>query len=295
MPCAEIRLNERFSQLAMQHPCLGRALNKGRVHLPVSPACNIKCRFCTRGFNASEYRPGVTRQILSVEDVGETVKKALALCPQISVVGIAGPGDALASDHALRCFIRLHREFPELIGCMSTNGLMLPEYMDDIVRAGIRSVTVTVNAVEASLLSQIVERITLDGKSITGEDGAKALLTRQFQGIRRLAEKDVLVKINTVLIPQINGNHIDEIARAVAGQGASIINIIPLIPQGDFAHMEPPDCEQISQARADAEQYLPVFRHCQHCRADACGLLGENSMEDRLYQHISCENTFSHG
>ena len=30
-----------------------------RIHLPVSPACNIQCRFCKRGFNKWEIRPGV--------------------------------------------------------------------------------------------------------------------------------------------------------------------------------------------------------------------------------------------
>ena len=36
-----------FEQLSKVHPCfaLGAKNNKGRVHLPVSPGCNIQCNW----------------------------------------------------------------------------------------------------------------------------------------------------------------------------------------------------------------------------------------------------------
>ncbi|MDR3289563.1 MAG: radical SAM protein [Peptococcaceae bacterium] len=294
MACLELKIDERFEHLAKNHPCLGRAPHKGRLHLPVSPACNIKCRFCTRRFNDVETRPGVARQVLPVVEGLGIVEKARVLCPEISVVGIAGPGDSLATNHALECLALVHEQYPDLIGCMSTNGLMLPDRVETIVAAGVGSVTVTVNAVEPSILERIVERVVFDGDILTGIEAAELLIARQLEGIKALAAKDVLVKINSVLIPEINGSHIGRIAEATAQLGASIINIIPLIPQGDLAHLAAPDCTQLNEARAAAEEYLPVFRHCQHCRADACGLLGED-VSNQLYQNISSENTFSHG
>jgi nitrogen fixation protein NifB len=291
---AELRISEKFGRLMLNHPCLGRAPHKGRLHLPVSPACNIKCRFCTRAFNARENRPGVTRSVLPVEEAMDIVAQAVDLCPEISVVGIAGPGDSLATNHALRCFARIRDEHPELLGCLSTNGLMLPERAAEIARSGVNSVTVTVNAVDSAIQAQIVEWIVLDGRRLGGAAAAAALTDRQLTGIRLLAGLDVLVKINTVLIPAINGAHIGEIARVTAEAGAALINIIPLIPQGDFAHWPEPDCADLQQARTDAERWLPVFRHCQHCRADACGLLGRD-LSAQLYRDVSADNTFSHG
>lgn len=295
MSCEAVKPDERFEHLAQRHPCLGRAPNRGRLHLPVSPYCNIKCRFCTRSFNETEHRPGVTRSVLPLDETVEIVNKAVELCPELSVIGIAGPGDSLASEHALVCLSRLNKEQPELIGCMSTNGLMLPESIDAIVEAGISTVTVTVNAVNPELLAQIVEKVILDGKTYGGTEGSEILISRQLQGIEKLAERDVFIKINMVLIPEINGNHAGEVARMTSGLGASIINIIPLIPQGDFIHMPPPTCRELNIAREEAERYLPVFRHCQHCRADACGILGKADISSRLYENLSCENTFSHG
>jgi nitrogen fixation protein NifB len=48
----------------------------------------------------------------------------LKLCPEITVVGIAGPGDPLATTHALETFKLIHNRYPQLIKCLSTNGLL---------------------------------------------------------------------------------------------------------------------------------------------------------------------------
>jgi nitrogen fixation protein NifB len=135
----------------------------------------------------------------------------------------------------------------------------------------------------------------LDGKSYTGPEGAAILIAAQKRGIQKAAALGLLIKINIVLIPAINGNHIGEIARTVAGLGAGLINIIPLIPQFEFAGTPPPDCVELAQAREAAEAHLPVFRHCRHCRADACGIPGRGDLSTLLYGGRQFAETFSHG
>ncbi len=44
-----------------------------------------------------------------------------------------------------------------------------------------------------------------------------------------------------------------------------------------FKDLRPPTCEEISGARAKAEKYLPQFKLCKQCRADAVGIPGHNS------------------
>jgi len=63
----------------------------------------------------------------SPEESLAVVEKALKLCPEITVVGIAGPGDPLATTHALETFKLIHNRYPQLIKCLSTNGLLLEE------------------------------------------------------------------------------------------------------------------------------------------------------------------------
>lgn len=286
-----------FSHLAKMHPCLGGEAhrNYGRVHLPVSPACNIQCKFCKRNCNLTEERPGVTYGILTPEKAVETVLKALELCPQISVVGIAGPGDTLATPHALKTFKLVHEAFPDLIKCLSTNGLMLEHYAYKLADVGVSTVTVTVNAVYPHILSQIVSHIVFEGKKYVGEEAAGILINKQLKGIAIMSHLGIIVKVNSVLIPGVNENHFQEIAKMVKKAGAGLFNIIPLIPQHELGQIPVPTCKQLNNAREAAELYLEVFRHCRHCRADACGIPGKTDLSRVLYGVQSSLETFSHG
>jgi nitrogen fixation protein NifB len=268
------------------HPCFSEKAHnkKGRIHLPVSPACNIQCRFCARAKNTKENRPGVAAGLLRPEEAVDTVRRALKLCPEISVVGIAGPGDTLATDHAIDTFRRVHQVYPELIKCLSTNGLNLPGKGRRLYDVGVRTITVTVNAVNKEVLDKVVSWVKDD----------RDLIKAQLTGIRECADIGMAVKVNTVLIPGVNDKHIADIAKAVKEAGASRQNIIPLIPQNEFANIDAPSCKQIEEARAEAGVYLEQFRHCKHCRADACGIPGVSDLSKKLYENRELE-TFSHG
>jgi nitrogen fixation protein NifB len=293
----------RQNHIANQHPCFsGEAnMNKGRIHLPVSPVCNIQCRFCKRSIGAlgvyekTEQRPGVSAELLAPEEAAAMVRRGLELCPEISVAGIAGPGDTLATGHALKTFALIHEEFPWLINCLSTNGLLLERYTDELFQAGVKTLTVTVNAVDPVILDKICDRVILDGVVYEGAEGASILIEAQKRGIKKTADLGFLVKINTVLIPFINGDHIGEIARTVSRLGAGIFNIIPLIPQFEFEDFPVPSCDELAMARRAAEEYMPVFRHCRHCRADACGIPGKGDFSRKLYGERMFAETFSHG
>lgn len=288
--------NEELLRIAKTHPCLSREANTtfGRLHLPVSPACNIQCRFCSRSLNKTEQRPGVTAQVLKPEQAVEKVRQALELCPQITVAGIAGPGDTLATDSALRTFRLVHEAYPNLTLCLSTNGLMLPDYAQKLYDTGVRTITVTVNAVDPDIQSKIISYIVYQGIRYVGREAASILIRRQLEGIRKVSALGVIIKINTVLIPGVNDGHIETVAKTVREAGANIYNIIPLIPQHDFSGYPAPSCLQIEAARAAAEKYIPIFRHCQHCRADACGIPGKGDLSSKLYGETGVE-TFSHG
>lgn len=287
---------EQFGHLLKRHPCFNGEANLqwGRIHLPVCPACNIQCRFCKRGFNKWEQRPGVSRMLLTPEAAVALVSKALEMCPELTVAGIAGPGDSLATDHALQTFELIHRRFPQLINCLSTNGLLLAEKAQRVIAAGVKTVTVTVNAVDYKVLQKICSHIQYQGQYLTGEYAARFLIAAQLAGIREIVSQGAVVKINTVLIPGVNDHHIGHIAEVTADCGASLINIIPLIPQQEFAAYQQPDCYELGRVREAAGKFLPVFLHCRHCRADACGIPGKDlELSEKLYDQPL--ETFSHG
>jgi len=292
-------MSKSFSELQKEHPCYGsHGATTGRIHLPVCPGCNIACRFCERSLNDTENRPGVTSKVLKPEETIPLIKKALEISPEIRVAGIAGPGDTLASNNAIKTFKLIDKEFPQLIKCMSTNGLLLAERADEIIKAGIDSLTVTVNAVDPEIEAQLNDYIVWHGKKIEGIEAAKILIENQLAGIRKIAQAGITIKVNTVLVPRINGSHIAQIAKTVAEAGAKKYNIIPLIPTAKLADEPAPTCQEIHAARAAAAQYIELFLHCNHCRADAVGVPGRTEFSKVLYAKFGSDGikeNFSHG
>ena len=268
------------------HPCFDHAAHGqyGRIHLPVSAKCNIKCRFCERSINLDEMCPGVAAQILTPEQAVDTLATALNLCPEITVAGIAGPGDALADNSAIETFRLIDKQFPHLSKCLSTNGLGLPDKIRELSDLDLKHVTVTVNAVNPKIGEKIISHIILDGETVTGEKAAEILLSRQLEGIRKSAELGMEIKINTVLVPGINSDHIKEISKTISALGVKYHNIMPLIPRAEFAGAAVPGCAMLEAARREAESFLTVFRNCAHCRADACGIPGVNDISRKLYE-----------
>ena len=68
-----------YEELTTKHPCFARSAehNNGRIHLPISPTCNIECRFCERTFNTYEKRPGVTSTVITPQEAIEAIHRAL--------------------------------------------------------------------------------------------------------------------------------------------------------------------------------------------------------------------------
>ncbi|MFT4078248.1 radical SAM protein [Rhodomicrobium sp.] len=289
-----------FPALEGRHPCFSTTAEghaaAARLHLPVAPTCNIACAFCRRDFNRREQRPGVATRLLSPDEAVGIVERALALLPNLAVVGIAGPGDPLATSHALETFARVHERWPHLVLCLSTNGLALPQHVDALATAGVETVTVTVNAVDPEIQAQITPKIAWQRKRVDGIAAAERLIASQLDGIEKAARLGLTIKINTVLIPGVNDRHIGDVAARVAGLGAHLINIIPLIPQHKLSHLKEPGMIERQRARAEASKHLRVFTHCQRCRADACGIPGVSDYTNELYgDGLAAEPTFSHG
>lgn len=268
MPLLSPRLRE--------HPCFGGCGTGcfGRIHLPVAPRCNVQCAFCDRRYDcANESRPGVTSRILTPEEAAERAVQAVAAEPRIRVVGIAGPGDPLANGETFETLRLVRQALPEVLLCLSTNGLLLEERMEDIRACGVDTLTVTVNTLRPETAAKIYTYVTTPQGRCTGEAAGTYLLEKQRRGILACREAGVTLKINTVLIPELNGAEIPAIAAFARELGAAILNVMPLIPCGALSGTPAPTPAQLSQARAQASQTLPIMPHCRQCRADAVGII----------------------
>lgn len=270
------------------HPCFNPEVKGkfGRVHLPVAPKCNVQCRFCNRKYDCvNESRPGVTSKLLSPGQSLHYVSRLLDMGKPISVAGIAGPGDPFANpEETLGTMRLLRKKFPELLLCLSTNGLGLGPHIPELAEIGVSHVTITISAVDPEIGAQVYAWVR-DGKNVyRGVEGATLMLQRQLDAIRLLKEYDIVVKINSILIPGVNDHHMVEIAKVCHDLGADLHNIIPLCPvEGtDFEDLIEPTGAEVNALRAECGKLVTQMTHCTRCRADACGLLCEGTTQETM-------------
>lgn len=270
--------DEVIKEKTRNHPCYnGCNHENARMHLPVAPKCNIQCNYCVRKFDcANESRPGVTTRLLSPQEAFEKYKETKQKMPNLSVVGIAGPGDALCDFENTQKTLQLIRDYdPEVSFCLSTNGLLLPDYADELIALGVSHVTVTINSVSPEISAKIYKYIRYQGREYTGEEAGVILSNNQLTGLKMLIEKGIVCKVNIVVLKGINDEHIPKIAETVKELGCYMVNIMPFIPVcgSAFEKMPGTPAADVHRLREACEETILQMHHCRQCRADAVGCL----------------------
>ncbi|OHV79389.1 nitrogenase cofactor biosynthesis protein NifB [Ensifer sp. LCM 4579] len=287
------------------HPCFSEEAHHyfARMHVAVAPACNIQCNYCNRKYDcANESRPGVVSEKLTAD---QALRKVIAVAnevPQLSVLGIAGPGDACYDWNKTRAtFERVAREIPDIKLCISTNGLALPEHVDELAEMNVSHVTITINMVDPAVGEKIYPWIFYGHRRYTGVDAAKILHEQQILGLEMLTERGILTKINSVMIPGVNDQHLIEVNKWVTERGAFLHNVMPLI--SDPAHgtwfgltgQRGPNAFELKELQDRLEGGAKLMRHCRQCRADAVGLLGTDRGQEFTLDQIPLEVAYNGG
>lgn len=281
--CKSVFCSEQVNT-AFNHPCFSEEKSKkySRIHLPVAPLCNIQCNYCNRKYDCvNESRPGVTSRVLSPEEACELFLTAKSKINNLSVVGFAGPGDALANFENVKKTVNLIKKAysdSDILFCLSTNGLLLPDYAEEITETGITHLTVTINTVEEALVPLLYEKFYYKGEMIFPEEIAGTFIQNQLSGLKKLSSAGLVCKVNILCLEGINDNHIEEVVKTVKQYGAFMTNITKLIPAGGsrFENMIPVEDKKLADIRKKCSVHLKQMYHCRQCRADSAGLLGED-------------------
>ncbi|MBE9182292.1 nitrogenase cofactor biosynthesis protein NifB [Oculatella sp. LEGE 06141] len=283
-------LDEKMRTRIEKHPCYSEEAHHhyARMHVAVAPACNIQCNYCNRKFDcANESRPGVVSELLTPEEAAHKVLVIAGKIPQMTVLGIAGPGDPLANpEKTFRTFELIAEQAPDIKLCLSTNGLMLPEYVDRIKQLNVDHVTITINMVDPEIGSQIYPWVHYRRRRYKGLEAARILHERQMEGLQALKEADILCKVNSVMIPGINDQHLVEVNRVIREKGAFLHNIMPLISAPEhgthfgLTGQRGPTPKELKTIQDNCSGNMKMMRHCRQCRADAVGLLGEDRSQE---------------
>lgn len=294
------QLPESLQARIANHPCYSEDAHHffARMHVAVAPACNIQCHYCNRKYDcANESRPGVVSELLTPEQAVKKVKAVAASIPQMTVLGIAGPGDPLANpQRTFATFQMLSEQTPDIKLCVSTNGLNLPESVEELIKHNIDHVTITINCIDPVIGAKIYPWIYWNHRRIRGVKAARILIEQQQKGLEMLVERGILVKVNSVLIPGVNDQHLKEVSRIVKAKGAFLHNVMPLIAEAEHGTFygvmgqRSPTSEELQDLQDACSGDMNMMRHCRQCRADAVGMLGEDRGEEFTLEKIEALN-----
>ncbi|HTH39400.1 MAG TPA: nitrogenase cofactor biosynthesis protein NifB [Rhodocyclaceae bacterium] len=279
-------LSDDIRKKVQDHPCYSEEAHHyfARMHVAVAPACNIQCHYCNRKYDcANESRPGVVSEVLTPDQAVKKTMAVAATIPQMTVLGIAGPGDPLANpEKTFETFRQLSEKAPDIKLCVSTNGLALPDCVDELAKHNIDHVTITINCIDPDVGAQIYPWIFWKNKRIYGREAAAILIEQQQKGLEMLTARGILVKVNSVLIPGVNDQHLKEVSKVVKAKGAFLHNVMPLIAEAEHGTFygvmgqRSPNPAELKDLQDACEGDMNMMRHCRQCRADAVGLLGED-------------------
>ena len=193
----------------------GRQIRYLRVS--VTDRCNLRCLYCTH--HHFEWLP--PEEILSYEEIYRVVRAAVSL--GLERVRLTG-GEPLVR----RNFVRLVELLSGIRGLrdlsLTTNGLLLPEMAQELRKAGLRRVNVSLDTLRPDRFLEI-----------TGFDG----LSRVLSGIEAALSAGLNpVKINTVIMRGINEDEIPEMVRLTISEPLHL-RFIEFMPVGEGADWGP--------------------------------------------------------
>ena len=102
-------------------------------------------------------------------------------------------------------------------------------------------------------------------------------MDEQRQAVAAFVAAGLTVKINTTLYPGHNADHVETIARIMAGLGATIMAVVPFWPGGEggggeSGNVAAPDMDLLDSVREKVARHISLMPSWGECGRDLVGL-----------------------
>ncbi|MHA1137349.1 MAG: radical SAM protein [Candidatus Thorarchaeota archaeon] len=262
------------------HPCYAESRKNlwARIHLPVAKICNVKCIFCDHSVGSSCHtsKPGFANSLMQPHEAIARAKIEIEKDRGLRIVAVSGPGEPLANEETFTTLEGIRKQNQGINFCLSTNGVLLEDSAVRLKELGVRSISVSVNAAFPKTAARVYEWARFNGKVIRGNEMGETIIQKQLAGIKKAVALGMVIKVNTILIPDINVDDIPYISKQIVQAGAALQNIVPLILCGENPQLRTPTKKELDSARSTASKYLRQFTHCKQCRSDVVGIPGQD-------------------
>ena len=266
-------------------PCIQNSVtNNAALHLPVAPRCNVQCVYCEPGADClHQSPPGSSSILLSPNQAVTYARESLLFESRISAIGITGPGEPLANaEFTFATLELLRQQGHELPFFIATNGLGLQQNIEQLARLGVTLCIVTVNAVDIAVLTRLINWVQSTEGILAGVDAARLLIAEQIAGIRAAVAAGITVRVNFHLIPTVNEDQVEPVAKAVAQAGAQYFHVQAYSPSkcnNAFEAIVAPEPQIVHQARQTARKHIALVKNCSLCAADSMGCISKGQIQ----------------
>lgn len=185
---------------------LGREIDYLRISLTES--CNLRCIYCM----PEGVAPKVCGETLTKENIFDIIEVAVEL--NIKKIRLTG-GEPLLRQDIVEIVQGIKDRGIEKI-YITTNGILLSEKIEKLKKAGLKGVNISLDTLDREQFNYITR----------GGD-----LERVLQGIEKALNLNLEVKINSVIMKDINENAIEELAKLTLNSQLDV-RFIELMPIG---------------------------------------------------------------
>ncbi len=259
------------------HPCWSAVRSDlwERIHLPIAKECNVQCNFCSNQISSCHsVGPGGCQRTMTPEEALATLTEEMERSENLHIVAISGPGEPLFNKETFVTLQKARELYPNIRMCLSTNGLLLSNSVSHLIAVGVDTVSVSMSAIRPETVRKLYSWAMVENKMVRGPELGHLIPEFQLAGIQAATENGINVKVNTVLIPSLNLQEIPNLSREIKKAGATLQNIIPLIPRGTMSDFPAPTRKVLNKMRESTERIIPQFNHCKQCRSDVVGIPG---------------------
>ncbi|MCX8131560.1 MAG: radical SAM protein [Clostridia bacterium] len=217
--------------------------------LPVAPACNMMCNFCSRDSDCicNANNPSVLSRVMTPRQAVNWAVSCANKNKSIKVIKISGPGEPLFNKQTFEVLKRLNVHLPNHIFSISTNGLLLKERIDDLLRLNVGMVEVSLNSIYPESSYKLYSRLIKDERIINDKAKiADTLRESQIEGIKLCIKNGIEVKINTIFFPDINRDDIFNISELCRELGVKSMRLIPALPNGKLKAVHTPSLTEMT-------------------------------------------------
>ncbi|MDH4162124.1 MAG: radical SAM protein [Nitrospirota bacterium] len=214
---------------AKNYPCFSnKGLRSDALRLRLSSGCNLQCARCAtateQAVRRSLDRAGMT--LMTEAGAFDLVRSRMEGKDRPAVVEIAGPGEPLLHAGTYMLMRQLNTAYPDLPVSLWTNGVLLPDRLKELVRSGLRSIVLTMNAVSQDTADRLYESVIYRARRYAGRDASHLILRQQWSGLANAVEAGIAVTVYGVRVPGINDHEIDRIESRARSLGVDQILIV---------------------------------------------------------------------